>query len=145
MWFWNGMPFQSREIAGWMFSRGREYAAGPQGDHLGIGGTAHAGKLVFLSSRRGEPGNLAAGNTKLQRWDWHHVTLVRDGHTVRIYLKGNPQPEIEVSSTSDAVLRLDHLFFGGRCDNQSNWEGRLDEVTVFNRALSADEIDNLYR
>ena len=145
MWFWNGMPLQSRDIAGWMFSRGREYAAGPQGDHLGIGGTAHAGKLVFLSSRRGEPGKLAAGNTKLQRWDWHHVTLVRDGHTVRIYLNGNPQPEIEVSSTSDAILRLDHLFFGGRCDNQSNWEGRLDEVTVFNRALSADEIDNLYR
>ena len=72
------------------------------------------------------------------------MVLVRDGRTVRVYLDGNPQPEIEVTSPSDPLLRLDHLFFGGRCDNQSNWEGRLDEVTVFNRALSADEIDNLY-
>ena len=38
---------------------------------------------------------------------------------------------------------MEHFFIGGRNDNQSNWEGRLDEVAVFERALSESEIKNL--
>jgi hypothetical protein len=34
-------------------------------------------------------------------------------------------------------------FFAGRSDNDSNWEGRLDEVAVFDRALGAEEIAKL--
>jgi hypothetical protein len=35
------------------------------------------------------------------------------------------------------------VFFGGRSDNDSNWEGRLDEIAVFDRALSAAEVAKL--
>ena len=35
------------------------------------------------------------------------------------------------------------LFLGGRSDNNSNWEGRLDEVAIFERALTAAEIAQL--
>ncbi len=34
-------------------------------------------------------------------------------------------------------------MFGGRSDNDSNWEGRLDEVAVFPRVLSVAEIRRL--
>ncbi|MCU0873341.1 MAG: hypothetical protein MUE50_13450, partial [Pirellulaceae bacterium] len=40
LWFWNGMPAEGRETAGWLFSRGHDHGLGPHGDHLGIGGTA---------------------------------------------------------------------------------------------------------
>ena len=69
--------------------------------------------------------------------------FVRDGETVRIYLNQDPKPEIETDSPASFPAGFDQLFFGGRCDNQSNWEGRLDEIAVFDRALSAAEIESL--
>ncbi len=66
--------------------------------------------------------------------------LVRDGERVRIHLNGNQQPEIETESPAGFPVGFDRLYFGGRCDNESNWEGRLDEIAVFDRALSPDEI-----
>jgi hypothetical protein len=35
------------------------------------------------------------------------------------------------------------VFVGGRSDNEANWEGRLDEVAVFDRALGAKELEKL--
>jgi hypothetical protein len=135
--FWNGMPNEGRGTTGWMFSRGRDHGLGPQGEHLGIGGTdSQPGRLIF------QPGSAApvVGTTYVDRWTWNHVVLVRDGTQVRVYLNGAAQPEIETTVQSGVPGSLDRLFFGGRCDNESNWEGRLDEVAVFDRALSAAEV-----
>jgi len=38
---------------------------------------------------------------------------------------------------------VEDFFVGGRNDNQANWEGRLDEVALFDRALSVVEIKKL--
>ena len=143
LWFWNGMPAEAREISGWMFSRGRDY--GLEGDHVGLGGTSHAGKLVFLRGENGGEGKLVAGRTEIRRWTWNQVVFIRDGETVRVHLNGGRQPEIETESPADFPVLFDQFFFGGRCDNQSNWEGRLDEVAVFDRALSAEEIEQMVR
>jgi hypothetical protein len=69
------------------------------------------------------------------------VVLVRDGNAVRVYLNGNL--ELEASGRVDPFVPLGECFFGGRSDNDSNWEGRLDEIAVFNRSLSADEVAKL--
>jgi hypothetical protein len=135
------MPTDGREVTGWMFSRGHDFGLGPNGDHLGVGGTASdPGKLIFLRGKGGEGPKPVAGRTEIQRWSWYHVVFVRDGERVRIHLNGNSQPEIETESPAAFPDGFDRLFFGGRCDNESNWEGRLDEIAVFERALSAEEI-----
>ncbi len=142
LWFWNGMPHEARETTGWMFSRGLDHGLSPHGDHLGLGGTAtEPGKLVFL---HGDDGSKPiVGRTAVERWTWNHAVLVRDGENVRVYLNGNPQPEISTKAAAGFPASLDRLFLGGRCDNQSNWEGRLDEVAVFTRALSAEDVQKL--
>jgi hypothetical protein len=144
LWMWNGMPGDAREVSGWLFSRGREHGLGPHGDHLGVAGTsARPGRLLFLHGNgRGEP-KPVVGRTEIPRWTWMHVALVRDGATVRVYLNGNPQPEIETQSPADFPPSFHQVFFGGRSDNQFNFEGRLDEIAVFDRALRADEIKTL--
>ena len=35
---------------------------------------------------------------------------------------------------------LESLFVGGRSDDLGHFEGKIDEVAVYDRALSADEI-----
>ena len=83
------------------------------------------------------------GRTEIARWTWNHVVFVRDGQAVRVYLNGESQPEIEANVPADFPAGFDQWFFGGRCDNDSNWEGRLDEIAVFDRPLSVQEIGKL--
>lgn len=143
LWFWNGIPFDARNVAGWMFSRGRDNGLSANGEHLGLGGTTHSAKLIYFSGNSPEANNLIAGSTEIKRWAWNQITLVRDGKQVRVYLNGNSKPEIETTTSTSPDATLADLFFAGRSDNDSNWEGRLDEIAVFDRALTAEEVRQL--
>ena len=144
MWFWNGMPKDARPVAGYLFSRGRDHALGALGDHLGIGGTeGHTGKLFF---ENGDGSNkVLGGSTIIERWTWSHVVLVRDGDEVRVYLNGNPEPEIGGQAKPSVPPTVCEFFVGGRCDSASNFEGRLDEVALYDRVLTAAEVVTLHR
>ncbi len=135
LWCWNGMPTDGREIAGWLFSRDREHGLTAPGVHLGVGGTSHPGRLVCWHK-----GEIHAGRSQVQRWTWHHIVFVRHSDELQVYLDGSPEPEIIVSTSDATPAMTSDLFFGGRSDDHSNWEGRLDEIAVFDRVLSADEI-----
>jgi len=140
LWVWNGMPNDGRDVSGWLFSRGPDHGLSAASEHLGIGGkSGHTGKLVFFHGDNAS--SAVAGKTELPRWQWHHVTLVRDGQQVRAYLDG--QLEIETKLSTKTLAGFGQCFFGGRSDNDSNWEGRLDEIAVFDRALTAREVSKL--
>jgi len=139
LWIWNGMPLDARDISGWMFSQGPDHGLAAYGDHLGLGGTQFPGKLVYMN---GTDRKLHAGQTAIERWTWNQVTLVRDGQMVKVYLNGKPEIEIKSAPGSEGPM-LEQLFFGGRTDNQSNWEGRLDEIAVYDRVLTPEEIKTL--
>jgi hypothetical protein len=143
LWFWNGMPTDGREVAGWLFSRGHNHGLGPGSDHLGLGGTTHPGRLLFLQGTDKDDAKPVAGRTRIERWTWNHVLYVRDGDMVRVYLNGKTDPEIDVRSAAGIGNRCEQLFFGGRSDNQSNWEGRLDEIAVFDRPLTPTDIEQV--
>jgi hypothetical protein len=139
LWFWNGMPADARPVSGWMFSRGHDFSLDPKGDSLGLGGIENSGKLLFLNGS--DESKTVAGKTVAERWTWNHAVLVRDGQQVRVYLNG--ELEIETALDGDVPLASDQVFIGGRTDSQSNWEGRLDEVAVFDRVLTPAEIQAL--
>ncbi len=140
LWLWNGMPAAGRAVSGWAFSRGPDHGLAAHGDHLGVGGqSGHTGRLVFFAGA--DPAAVVGGKAEIPRWTWQHVVLVRDGATVRVYLNG--QLEIETRAAVGRAPASDLFHFGGRSDNDANWEGRLDEVAVFDRALSAAEVGKL--
>jgi hypothetical protein len=141
LWFWNGMPLAARPITGWLFSRGYDHGLGPHDDHLGIDA---AGKLIFQRGTGTGDDSLAIGRTAIERWTWNHVVLVRDHEHIRVHLNGQAQPEIDTMLSADFPAGFDHVFLGGRSDNDSNWEGRLDEIAVYTRALTPEELDNLF-
>lgn len=135
LWFWNGMPREAREVTGWLFSRGREHAFGGAGAHLGLDGTAGKPGCVVFST--GEQGTRLVGDTPVERWMWHHAVLVRDGTHVRVYLDG--EKEIDAEAPVASAEAAASCFIGGRNDNRANFEGRIDEVAVYDRALSEKE------
>lgn len=140
MWIWNGMPTDDRAVTGWFFSRGRDNGLSQWSEHLGIGGASgHSGRLIFL--RGSDHSETVAGQTEIPRWQWQHIAFVRTQRQVVVYLNG--KQEIETTSDREFPIGFDQIFMGGRSDNDSNWEGRLDEIAVFDRALTPGEVSRL--
>jgi hypothetical protein len=71
---------------------------------------------------------------------WHHVAIVSDGTTVRAYIDGTQSgsaQNLTLGATSGP------LQVGAYIDGSSNsdyFSGTLDEIHIYNRALTATEI-----
>ena len=139
LWFWNGMPNSGREVTGWIFSRDHGNGLGDFGDHVGIGGvTNHSGNLIYM---RGDGQFHKASVDAIERWTWNHLAFVREMSSVAVYLNGKIQ--ITLSKADDPGPKMETFFFGGRSDNKNNFEGRLDEIAIFDRAVPAKQIKKL--
>ena len=134
-WIWNGFPNNVREITGWIFSRGNKMSL-EKGDHFGIN---KEGFLCFQKSSNDSA--MIVGKTEIQRWSWCHVSLVRKGDSISLYLNG--KLEAKGNASTDFPERLNQMYFAGRSDNKDFFEGRIDEVAVFDRALSSKEVQTL--
>ncbi len=137
VWVWNGMPNDGRDVSGWFYSRDHDNGLSTLGEHLGVGGVSgNTGKLIFQQGQSSD--SVLAGKTEIPRWTWSHVVLVRDGEKVQVYLDG----ALEIDGMASSV-NIDEVMLGGRSDNDSNWEGRLDEVALFSRSLTMEEVAKL--
>jgi PKD repeat protein len=75
---------------------------------------------------------------------WTHVAVTRDGSTRMgtVYLNGIAQPN--VTGTTDINYDgTQNLHFGRHDSLGRNWAGKLDEIRIYNRALTANEVENL--
>ena len=73
---------------------------------------------------------------------WLHVVTVYDGTNIILYLNGvedNSLPQTGTIETNDFDLEI-----GGASGNGTDFIGSLDDVRIYNRALSATEILQLY-
>jgi hypothetical protein len=90
--------------------------------------------------------------TPLPLYSWHHVAFVADGSVLRLYRNG-----LEVDSKPYRELhrdpRIKALAIGTKLNLLGNapeehdfnmWDGRLDELAIFNHALTTDQVLELY-
>jgi hypothetical protein len=81
--------------------------------------------------------------------EWRHIVGTYDGAFVRLYVDGQ---EIEDGTWTDLGIGYNlptsnDLFVGtymGTCTFTTYFPGQIDEVQIWNRALSADEVMALY-
>ncbi|MDP4008875.1 MAG: LamG domain-containing protein, partial [bacterium] len=79
---------------------------------------------------------------------WHHVVFVNTGVAgeQKIYVNGVDDSEVTASETSSFSYTGPHSIRLGRrgvC-NDSYRNGKIDDVRIWNRALSSTEIQMLY-
>jgi len=146
LWACNDLPPTARAITAYLFSRGLDSPQGAAGgDNLGIGGTHRAdnqGKLFFFNGTKFD--QVLSGETPLKPGKWHHVVLVRQGRNISVYLDGRPKPEICGQAEIGYPSGCGQLFFGGRNDGFAPLEGKLDEVSIYNRTLKVEEMTAHY-
>ena len=73
--------------------------------------------------------------------NWHHVVAVKDGDEYRIYFNGNLD---EVKSGNANCTNLHIAQDMGDVFVGTDFTGRIDDIIVYNRALSAQEVTELY-
>ncbi|MGI5817595.1 MAG: LamG domain-containing protein [Armatimonadota bacterium] len=98
-------------------------------------------RLVFqLGTADGEEPQLSTENWSIEPGFWHHVAVSWDGERLRAYINCDLAAEAEVTGPIMATTRP--IVIGnyvGR-KNAYAFDGALDELKVFDRALTADEI-----
>jgi hypothetical protein len=69
---------------------------------------------------------------------FHHLAVTGEGGTVTVYFDG-----AQVYTTPLALNLFGQMSIGTRWDGVESWNGAFDQVRVYDRALTADEIQKL--
>ncbi len=75
---------------------------------------------------------------------WHHVTAIKTNNSLYLYLDGVSVGSPVADTTN--INSVDTIRIGSRYAGDANnfWNGTIDEVQIWNRALSSQEVGALY-
>jgi hypothetical protein len=135
-------------IAGWI--RGDSWGSGSDVNPIARKGgstpvnyqLAIADGQVSLMLDDMDGGGGIRGDTILNTGQWYHVAGTWDGAVVRIYVDGVLDNDPPGSHTGTIGTDTRPLYIGGR-DGADPFNGILDDVRVYGRALSPEEIAEL--
>jgi hypothetical protein len=99
------------------------------------------GKLGFGI---GNPDTTILSTMSINDGAWHHCVATRQQATgvIELYVDGNLQASATVNRNS--LNASAHLLFGAIASGGGYFNGSLDEVKIFSRALSSNEVAALY-
>ena len=89
------------------------------------------------------PGQINLESDNCTAKAWNHVAFVWDGTTAQFYHEGRPGANTD-TSTGVMISNSGESYLGLIAGNQY-WNGNLGYVYIYNRALTASEIQQLYR
>jgi hypothetical protein len=82
---------------------------------------------------------------------WEHIVCTYDGNVIKIYRNGNLSDQQTVGgSLTSSLNTLGRYYTIGQCidwgstSNIQAFNGKLDDIAIWNRALTATEIQQLY-
>ncbi|MEX0924710.1 MAG: LamG domain-containing protein, partial [Candidatus Paceibacterota bacterium] len=108
-----------------------------------LGGESGQNKAFFSMYSSGGAANSHSSNGDLPQEEWTHITGTYNGSAMKIYINGALDKTIETSFTP--VTSSADMAIGARGDGGTHYlDGLVDDVRIYNRALSADEVKRLY-
>ena len=131
-WFWNGLPASVRPVAGVLFSHG--------GLSLKLIRHEGANDVSLHLVGPGEIIRCTAQETPIKTKTWHHVAVVRGKGRADVYLDGVVEFQLVFAAGSNRSKLQDDLKLAGDGRSSDGFQGRLDEIAVYRRALSQKEI-----
>jgi hypothetical protein len=88
-------------------------------------------------------GNIKSTRDSWNANEWYHVVAVHDGSTSYIYVNGTE--DNSGTNTDPVTQEIDDLWIGYHSyESGAYFNGKIDEVRIYNRALSAEEVERLY-
>jgi hypothetical protein len=100
----------------------------------------YTGSKLGFNIGNGATYNFLQSNTILQTYAWQHVVGVADGSTMKVYING--VMDNSVGQTISPYNSDQPLLMGALTTSGYRFNGMIDEVRVYNRALTQREIIN---
>ncbi|MBN2136776.1 MAG: C10 family peptidase [Sedimentisphaerales bacterium] len=93
----------------------------------------------------GPPNHVAVdGSVSIGPNEWHHVCGIYDGSNVRLYIDGMQDPSSPVAYSGGITTNDYPVYIGENAENTGRrWKGLIDDVRIYNYALSAGEAAKL--
>lgn len=96
------------------------------------------------------------GDIKVSDGEWHHVAVTFDGDIKRIYVDGKIDVEQATATNNNMIGPKAQRYgfigigseageFNGNASPTWTFKGLMDEFLMFHRALSEEEVENLYK
>ena len=88
-------------------------------------------------------GGFVAGTTLVNDDKWHHVAAVLEGpfsDDTRLYVDGRPDPISTLYSLTADTQPGPNVGIGTHLDLRRDFRGLIDNVLIYDRALTADEV-----
>ena len=110
--------------------------------HFSAGDGTTENKLkIFINTTSGQQSVAITGTMSYNTW--HHVAFTFDGANLKLYLDGVLNNSIAFTGTISSSA--DNTTFGAKDTSLGYpFNGSLDDVRIYNRVLSADEVASLY-
>ncbi len=90
--------------------------------------------------------NAAYSSSKTIDNKWHHLVAIKDKNSLRLYFDGNLESSktdnLEINSSSNMTLGYQAVW-GFECEKY--FFGKIDDVGIWNRVLSNEEIQYLFK
>lgn len=112
--------------------------------NISIGIAQDRGRLYAEVDTDNGNAPIHGGGIDLPWNTWFHAAMVYDGKTLTEYINGKPGVSIKASGRLNPVKELFLGRSGPAWNPVKSLVGRLDEVMIFERALSALEIKAIY-
>ena len=114
-------------------------------DHYWMLGQTNSGgdKLRFRLKAGGSTQTLIASSGDLPINTWFHAIATYDGSTMRLYKDGIEVGSVAKSGTIDTDTTIP-ANIGRNPDGSNHMDGAMDDVRIYNRALTVSDIQALY-
>lgn len=138
-------PLSSFTLEAWIYDMSSSWRATliEKGVQYRLGlAPSNLGRPVLATSIETDRGSFSlTGTNCLRRESWTHIAVTYDGSSLVLYVDGNIDGATQ--ATGSVVSTSSPIIIGNR--GESGFVGRIDEITLYSRALSPAEILEIYR
>ncbi|MHC4742916.1 MAG: right-handed parallel beta-helix repeat-containing protein [Planctomycetota bacterium] len=93
----------------------------------------------------GPPWNYINGDIEVAQYEWRHVCGTYDGQNLRLYIDGTEDPAGPVPESQGITTNDYDVLIGENQERPGRWwDGKLDDVRIYNYALTPMEIVQLF-
>jgi sporulation protein YlmC with PRC-barrel domain len=140
-----GLDINEQTITAWLktdiVNSNWHFAYGAGSDNWGIDyGISQGNKWATEFMNSSGSTDLLEG-TAPTTGQWMHLSFTYDGSNIYLYENG---AQVDSGSITGDMYASDIYYIGSKYDGGFKWDGTIDELRIWNRSLSADEIYQVY-
>ena len=142
----SGFQYSDLTISGWLYADSistfrRIIQLGRSSGGIGFGvAWENSSKLIAFWNNGTETVRL--GNTSLSTGNWYHFAMTRNSSEVKIYVNG--ADDSGTGGQTGWGSSNNDLEIGRKAGGGQYFNGKIDEIAIWNTVLSADAITDIY-